>query len=250
MDMDDEQLLRYSRQIMLPQIDVAGQAKLAAARVLVLGMGGLGSPCAMYLAAAGVGHLVLVDFDHVDLSNLQRQIIHRTADIGRPKVDSARDTLIALNPQTRISTLAGRLSSEDLSRQIVQVDAVVDASDNFDTRFMINQACVTNRKPLISGAAIRFEGQLGVFQGYLPDLPCYRCLYSDEGELPGTCSENGIIAPLAGVIGSLQALETLKVITGAGRPLEGQLLVIDALTMEWRGIRLRKDPNCPVCHRQ
>ncbi len=246
-DLDDEQLLRYSRQIMLPQWDVAAQEKILASRVLIIGMGGLGSVCAMYLGAAGVGHLILVDFDRVDLSNLQRQIAHGMQDIGRTKVASARDTLQALNPGVQVTPLATRLSPEELLAQVRQVDAVVDACDNFATRFLVNQCCVEAGKPLISGAAIRFEGQLGVFAGHRPESPCYRCLYGDDTELPGTCAENGIIAPLVGVIGSLQALEALKVIAGIGTTLEGQLLVVDALHTEWRRLRLKKDPECPVC---
>ena len=247
MDLDDEQLLRYSRQIMLPQWDVAGQEKLLGARVLIVGLGGLGTVCAMYLAAAGVGHLVLVDFDAVDLTNLQRQIAHGMADIGRPKVESARATLLGLNPQVQITSIAEKLSPENIKRQVQEADVVIDACDNFATRFLINESCVREGKPLVSGAAIRFEGQVSVFFGYRADSPCYRCLYTDEGELPGTCSENGIIAPLAGVIGSMQALEALKVIAGVGVTLEGKLLVVDALHNDWRQLRLRKDPDCPVC---
>ncbi len=244
--MNDEQLLRYSRQIMLPQIDVAGQEKLLASSVLIIGLGGLGAPVAMYLAAAGVGHLVLVDFDEVDLSNLQRQIVHGTQDIGRPKVESARDSLQRLNPEVRISLLNRKLDAAELREQVQQADVVIEGSDNFETRFAVNAACVRSHTPLVSGAAIRMEGQVSV---YLNDGngPCYRCLYREEGELDTRCSENGILAPVAGIIGSIQATEAIKIITGIGKLLDGRLLLLDALQMEWRSLKLKKDPGCPVC---
>lgn len=248
--MNDEQLLRYSRQIMLPQVDVAGQQRLLDSRVLIFGMGGLGSPVAMYLAAAGVGELVLVDFDTVDLSNLQRQILHGSGDIGRPKVESARDTLRELNPEVKVSTVNERLEGEALAEQIRAVDLVIDATDNFATRFMLNDACVAARKPLVSGAAIRMEGQVSVFHNEQEQSPCYRCLYRDEGELEQTCSTNGVLAPVVGIIGSIQATEALKVLLGIGDTLDGRLLLLDALTMEWRSLKLRKDPACPVCSTQ
>lgn len=245
--MNDEQLLRYSRQIMLPQVDVAGQQRLMDSRVLIVGMGGLGSPVAMYLAAAGVGQLVLADFDTVDLSNLQRQILHGSHDIGRPKVESARDTLQVLNPEVAVSTISERLEGEALAAQIRSVDLVVDATDNFATRFMLNDACVAARKPLVSGAAIRMEGQVSVFHNERDDSPCYRCLYRDEGELAQTCSENGVLAPVVGIIGAVQATEALKVLLGIGDTLGGRLLLLDALSMEWRSLKLRKDMACPAC---
>lgn len=245
--MNDDQLLRYSRQIMLPWMDITGQQKLLSSRVLIVGLGGLGSPAALYLAAAGVGTLVLNDFDKVDLSNLQRQIAHRTADIGRSKVESARSALVALNPGIRVIALEGRLEEKALHEQVRLADAVVDASDNFATRFLLNQACVTEGKPLISGAAIRAEGQVAVFDNRQDDSPCYRCLYQEGEETGATCSENGVLAPLVGIIGSIQAVETLKVLAGMGEPLSGRLLLLDALSMEWRTLRLRKDANCPVC---
>ncbi|MBE0511088.1 MAG: molybdopterin-synthase adenylyltransferase MoeB [Chromatiales bacterium] len=245
--MNDEQLLRYSRQLMLPQLDWAGQQRLLASHALIVGMGGLGSPVAMYLAAAGVGELTLVDDDVVDISNLQRQILHGVADMGRPKVESAASTLRRQNPDVRLNLLQTRLEGEDLLAQVRAVDVVIDASDNFSTRFALNDACVQAKTPLVSGAAIRFEGQLSVFDPRRDDSPCYRCLYRDEGESAQTCSENGILAPVVGVIGALQATETLKLLAGIGEPLVGRLLIWDALGMEWRQMRLRKDPDCPVC---
>lgn len=245
--MDDEQLLRYSRQILLPQIEIEGQERLLNATVLIIGLGGLGSPVAMYLAAAGVGHLILCDFDSVDLSNLQRQIIHTTQDIGKPKVESARESLLALNPQIKVTTLYQQLDEESLAKQIVNVDIVLDCTDNLPTRFAINQACVQTKTPLISGAAIRMEGQLSVFKGYLPDSPCYRCLYPSDDVLAETCSQTGILAPLVGIIGSLQALEAMKLIMNVGDTLTGEVLLLDGLTMEFNRIKLAKNPNCPIC---
>ncbi|OAD20929.1 molybdopterin biosynthesis MoeB protein, partial [Candidatus Thiomargarita nelsonii] len=203
--MDDAQLLRYSRQILLPQVGIEGQERLLNAKVLIIGMGGLGSPAAMYLAAAGIGHLRLCDFDVVDLSNLQRQIIHNTNEIGKPKVESARETLLALNPLIEVTPLYQQLDDEALAEQVANVDVVLDCSDNLPTRFAINQACVNTKTPLVSGAAIRMEGQISVFRGYLPDSPCYRCLYPSDDSLVETCSQTGILAPLVGIIGSLQA---------------------------------------------
>jgi len=244
---EDQQLLRYSRQIMLPGVDVAGQQKLLDSRVLIIGAGGLGSPLAMYLATAGVGQLVLVDFDAVDLSNLQRQILHGSHDLGRPKVESARDTLAVLNPEVAVTTINAKLEGEELLGEVERADVVVDASDNFATRFAVNDACVAARKPLVSGAAIRMEGQVSVFHNERPDSPCYRCLYRDEEELAQTCSENGVLAPVVGIIGTIQATEVLKVLLGIGDTLDGRLLLLDAMSMEWRSMRLRKDPACS-CH--
>ena len=245
--MDDNQLLRYSRQIMLPQIGIEGQQKLLNSRALIIGLGGLGSPVAMYLASAGVGHLTLVDDDVVDLSNLQRQILHAQYDIGKNKVDSAQDTLLALNPDISITTFGTRLDDKTLSQQVQQADIVLDATDNFSTRFKINRACVQNRTPLVSGAAIRTEGQVAVFRPELGDSPCYRCLYKDEGELDETCTENGVLAPLVGIIGSIQAMEAIKVLLEIGDSLCGRLLVLDGMAMEWRTMKLNKDPDCPIC---
>ena len=245
--MDDPLLLRYSRQILLPQVGTEGQETLAASRALIIGLGGLGSPAAMYLAAGGVGELVLVDFDVVDLSNLQRQIAHRTEDIGRLKVESARDALVALNPHARVTAIAERLDGDALREQVAQADVVVDGSDNFATRFAVNAACVATGTPLVSGAAIRLEGQVAVFRPDLGDGPCYHCLYKDEGELQETCTQTGVLAPVVGIIGSIQAVEAMKVLMGIGETLTGRLLLLDAMTMEWRTLKLRKDPACPVC---
>jgi adenylyltransferase/sulfurtransferase len=244
--MDDASLLRYSRQILLPQIGVEGQQRLIGAHALVIGMGGLGSPVAMYLAAAGVGSLALVDDDRVDLSNLQRQIVHATADIGRPKVESARARLQALNPHCRVETHASRLEETALQQAIAHADIVLDCCDNFDTRFQLNRLCHASATPLVSGAAIRWEGQVATFL-YGQGDPCYHCLYGGGEDAAERCSENGVIAPLVGVIGSLQALEALKVLCGVGDSLRSRLLIFDGLHASWRTLRLRADPGCPVC---
>ncbi len=244
--MNDEQLLRYSRQIMLPAIGVEGQQRLLASCVLIVGLGGLGAPVAMYLAAAGVGRLILADFDKVDLTNLQRQIIHGTDDIGRPKVASAKARVKEINPEVAVECFDTRLDEHALAQQVANADAVVDCSDNFRTRFTINAASVATGTPLISGAAIRWEGQVSVFAGKRGG-PCYQCLYPADGHTDETCSENGILAPVVGIIGSLQATETIKVLTGAGETLNGRLLLFDALQMEWRCVGLSSDPACPVC---
>lgn len=243
--MDDQTLLRYTRQIMLPGVDIEGQEKLNQARVLIIGMGGLGSPVAMYLAAAGVGHLVISDFDNVELSNLQRQIVHATADIGRPKVDSAVETLQALNPLVQVTPINDVLAGEALLEQVRAADVVVDACDNLATRIALNRACVQTGTCLVSGAAIRLEGQVFV---YRPEEPtaCYRCLFPSEEEVTDTCAESGVLAPLLGVIGSVQAVEVMKRIIGLGEPLAG-VLILDAYTMEWRNIRVRRNPRCPAC---
>ncbi len=244
--MNDQQLLRYSRHIMLPAIDLEGQEKLLESRVLVIGLGGLGSPVAMYLAAAGVGKLALVDFDKVDLTNMQRQIIHTSDRVGLLKVESAKQSIAALNPDCNVIALATRLEGDDLSQQVQLADLVVDGSDNFATRFAVNAACVAAGKPLVSGAAIRTEGQISVFSGK-PGDPCYRCLYGDTVELDESCSENGVAAPLVGIVGSVQAMEAIKVLVAAGNPLIGRLLLLDALEMEWHTVALNADPECPVC---
>ena len=245
--MEDEQLLRYSRHILLPEIDLAGQERLLGARILIIGLGGLGSPAAMYLAAAGTGHLVLVDFDEVELSNLQRQIIHTSSDLNRLKVESARDRVVALNPETTVTTVGTRLGVAELDAQVGAADVVVDASDNFSTRFAINKACHGTGTPLVSGAALRFAGQVTVFLPGQESSPCYRCLYSDEPDEEERCADTGVVAPLLGVIGSVQAMEALKLVTQIGESLCGWLLVLDALTMEWRKIALNRDPDCSVC---
>ena len=248
--MDDEQLLRYSRQIMLPQIDIAGQQKLFDAHVLIIGIGGLGSPAAIYLASAGVGTLTLVDFDRVELTNLQRQIVHHQDDIDSPKVASARRNLQRINPGVTINTIEEKPDAQRLNRLVQQADVVIDASDNYPTRFAVNSACVAHRKPLVSGAAIRFEGQISVFDKRSETSPCYNCLYPVAGEDAENCTENGILAPVVGIIGSMQALEAIKLICAIGEPLIGRLLIFDGLAMNWRSMQLKKDPSCPVCKEQ
>lgn len=247
--MTDDELLRYSRQILLPDFDIEGQERLRQSRALIVGLGGLGSAAAMYLAAAGVGRLTLVDFDTVDLSNLQRQIVHRTADIGRPKVESARDTLLALNPLVEIITIARALDEMELRQQVERADVVVDASDNLPTRLAINAACVRAGTPLVSGAAIRLEGQVLVWRPG-GEGACYRCLYRDAGMNPETCAQTGVLAPVVGAIGSLQAVEAIKVLAGLGETLAGRLLLLDALRMEWRTVKVRRWPECPACGRK
>lgn len=245
--MNDEQLLRYSRQIMLPEIDAEGQLRLADATVLIIGVGGLGSAVSIYLAAAGVGHLILVDFDKVDLSNLQRQIVHGTNDIGRLKVESARDQLLEINPEVRLTLIDHALQDDELLEQLAEVDVVVDASDNFKTRFALNAACVKSGTPLVSGAAIRFEAQVSVFNPKDSSSPCYRCLYGENAATDETCTANGVMAPLLGIIGSMQAAEAMKLIMQIGTTLQGKLLLLDILNMEWHMATLQKDPDCPVC---
>lgn len=245
--MNDNQLLRYSRQIMLPQIDIEGQQKLLAASVLIVGAGGLGSPAAIYLAAAGVGNIAIYDNDVVDLSNLQRQIAHHTPDIGTDKVISTRQTLNKLNPEIKIRAVKQRLEGEHLESEVMQTDVVLDCSDNFTTRFAINNACVKHQTPLVSGAAIRFEGQVTVFTPGQNNSPCYNCLYTSDGEELQNCATNGVIAPITGIVGSIQALEAMKLIMDIGEALTGRLLLLDGLTMEWNTMKLRKNPNCPTC---
>lgn len=245
--MKDEELLRYSRQIMLPEMDVAGQQALVDASVLIIGMGGLGCPVAMYLAAAGVGHLLIADDDRVELTNLQRQIAHGQESIGEYKVTSAEKKLQGLNPEVKITALAKRLQDDELTELVQQVDLVIDACDNFTTRFAINRACVTHKTPLVSGAAIRMEGQVAVFDSRDSESPCYQCLYGAGDDEDASCSTNGVMAPVVGIIGSVQAMEAIKVICGVGEPLTGRLLLLDASSMQWRQMKLPKDPNCPIC---
>ncbi len=245
--MEDNELLRYSRQIMLPEIDIAGQEKLLQSRVLVVGMGGLGCPVAMYLAAAGIGHLVLADHDAVDLTNLQRQIAHGTDDIGKQKVESVYQTISNLNPGIKVSMIDARLEGDTLAAQVDLADVVVDASDNFTTRFAINAACVKTRTPLVSGAAIQLEGQVTVVNPTDKDSPCYRCLYDEVDDAQFNCATNGVLAPVVGMIGTVQAMETIKLLVGFGEILSGHLLVLDAGNMEWRKFKLLKNPTCPVC---
>jgi len=245
--LSDQQLLRYSRQIMLPEVDIAGQEAWLQSRVLIVGLGGLGSPASIYLAAAGVGHLVLADDDVVDLSNLQRQIVHTSERIGEAKVASARTTLAALNPDIRIDTLSCRLQGEALREQVAAADLVLDCSDNFATRFALNRVCVATGTPLVSGAAIRFDGQISVFDARIEGAPCYACLYREGEEEQLSCSESGVFAPLVGIIGAMQAAEALKLLAGVGQVLSGRLLLLDGRRMEWRSLGLRQDPACPVC---
>jgi molybdopterin-synthase adenylyltransferase len=245
---NDEQLLRYSRHILLPEIGVEGQEKLLAAHALVIGAGGLGSPAALYLASAGVGTITLADGDAVDLTNLQRQILHTTAAIGRPKAASGRDTLARLNPEVRVVALEERLDPERLGELVARADVVLDCTDNFTTRHAANRACVKHRRALVSGAGVRFDGQISVFDLRRDDSPCYACLFPEDATIEEErCAVMGVFAPLTGIIGATQAAEALKLLAGAGEPLCGRLLLLDALGMEWRSIRLKKDPACRVC---
>ena len=246
--MNDEQLLRYSRHILLPEIGIEGQEKLLAARALVIGAGGLGSPVALYLASAGLGSITLCDNEDVDLTNLQRQIAHRTASVGSKKVDSARATLAAINPGIKVTALAERVDEQRLAALAADADVVIDGSDNFATRHAANRVCVRLKKPLVSGAAIRFDGQVAVFDLRTPESPCYACLFPEHGESEEVrCAVMGVFAPLTGIIGSIQAAETLKLLAGTGETLTGRMLLLDALAMQVRIISLRKDPACPVC---
>ncbi|MBF5039936.1 molybdopterin-synthase adenylyltransferase MoeB [Methylophilus sp. 13] len=246
--MQDDLLLRYSRHIMLPQIEYAGQEKLTQSHALIVGAGGLGAPVAMYLAAAGVGTLTICDFDQVDLTNLQRQIIHTTAAVGQNKALSAQATIAALNPEVNVHVETTRLNDEALAGRVLAADVVIDCSDNFATRYLLNQLCFESKKPLVSGAAIRFEGQLSVFDFRHADSPCYHCLYPDVGDDQALrCADNGVFAPLVGMIGTAQAAEAIKVLLNMGQTMKGRLLLLDALSAEWRTIRLKKDPSCAVC---
>jgi len=245
--LSDQALLRYSRQILLPQVDIEGQLRLQRSRVLIVGLGGLGSPVALYLAGAGVGELHLADFDEVDVTNLQRQILHDTASVGASKVDSALQRLSALNPEVRLVAHRQALDDEALVEAVGAVDLVLDCSDNFATREAVNRACVRQEKPLVSGAAIRLEGQLTVFDTRQAHSPCYHCLYGHGSEAELTCSEAGVLGPLVGLVGSLQALEALKVLAGFGETLVGRLLLIDALGTRLRELRVKRDPACAVC---
>ncbi len=246
--MDDQQLERYSRHILLPEIDIAGQARLLQSKVLIIGLGGLGSPAAIYLASSGVGEITLCDGDVVDLSNLQRQIAHSSANTGQNKAASARETLLAINPEITIKTVEQRLEGEPLHAAVTKADAVLDASDNFTTRFRLNEACVKSHTPLISGAAIRLSGQICVFRNNGGNAPCYHCLFDESTTTPEeNCAQSGVFAPLTGIIGSMMAAETLKLLVPFGKALDTRLLLLDATTMEWRTLRRQKDPTCPVC---
>lgn len=246
--MDDTQLLRYSRHILLNEVGVEGQQRILQSRVLVVGLGGLGSPVALYLATAGVGQLTLVDHDTVDLTNLQRQIAHTQARVGQAKVESARQALLAINPDLCITALQERADAQRLQTLVEQTDLVIDCSDNFQTRQALNAACVRQRLPLVSGAAIRFDGQLAVYDPRQVDSPCYACVFPPDTAFEETrCATMGVFAPLVGIIGSMQAAEALKLISGAGSPAIGRLLMLDGRDMRWTDIRLPRNPHCPVC---
>jgi adenylyltransferase/sulfurtransferase len=246
--MNDEQLLRYSRHILLPEIGVEGQERVRAGRALVIGAGGLGSPAALYLASAGIGTLRIADGDVVDLTNLQRQILHTADFIGRSKVESARAALARVNPEAVVEPIPHRLEGAALDAAVASVDVVLDCSDSFATRHAVNRACVAQGKPLVSGAAIRFDGQIAVFDRRLAGSPCYACLFPEEAAPEEMrCAVMGVFAPLVGIIGAMQAAESLKLVAGVGTSLSGRLLILDALAMEWRAMRLAPDPQCPVC---
>lgn len=246
--MNDDQLLRYSRHILLPQIGIEGQQKLLESHALLIGAGGLGSPIALYLASAGVGRITICDHDTVDLTNLQRQIAHRTESIGSRKVDSARKALVAINPEVDVVALPERIAGQRLEELVASADVVLDGSDNFATRHAVNRACVRLCKPLVSGAGVRFDGQIAVFDMRNPLSPCYHCLFPEHGDSEDVrCAVMGVFAPLVGIIGAMQAAEALKLLAGIGTPLTGRLLLLDALAMEWRAMRLAKDPACAVC---
>jgi len=246
--MNDNQLLRYSRHILLPQIGYEGQNKLVHSHALIVGAGGLGSPVALYLAAGGVGKLTICDFDNVELTNLQRQILHTTQSVGLNKAISAQQTLQAINPEVVVKTVCEKSTEEAFTKLVADADIVVDCSDNFNTRYALNRICVKLRKPLVSGAAIGFEGQVTVFDFRNDDSPCYHCLFPDMGaENDMRCAENGVFAPLVGMIGTTQAAEAMKLLLGLGASLQGRLLLLDAHAMEWRSIKLSRDPSCSVC---
>jgi len=242
-----EQILRYSRHLIMPEVGVEGQEKLVQAKVLLIGAGGLGSPTGLYLAAAGVGTLGVVDFDNVDFTNLQRQIIHRTEDVGRLKVESAKERIHAINPEVTVTTYNTKLSRENALKLIQDYDLVIDGTDNFPTRYLVNDACVFQKKLNIYGSIFRFDGQATVFSPF--NGPCYRCLYPEPpppGMVP-SCAEGGVLGVLPGIIGVIQATEAVKLIIGKGEPLIGRLLIYNALTMKFREVKLRRNPNCPVC---
>ena len=246
--MNDNQLLRYSRHILLPQIGYEGQEKLTKSHVLIVGAGGLGSPAALYLAASGVGKLTICDFDNVDLTNLQRQIIHTTQSVGTNKALSAQQTIYEINPEINVQTIQRKSSEAEFKVLAETADVVIDCSDNFATRYALNRVCFTLKKPLVSGAALGFEGQITVFDFRNKASPCYHCLFPDTGEDSDLrCATNGVFAPLVGMIGTAQAAEALKLLINIGESLQGRLLLLDALSMEWRTIKLTRDPKCAVC---
>ena len=250
--MNDNQLLRYSRHILLPKIGYEGQEKLTKNHALIVGAGGLGSPVALYLAASGVGRLTICDFDTVDLTNLQRQIIHTTQSVGINKAVSAQQTVYEINPEIVVQTIQQKSSEAEFNTLAENADVVLDCSDNFATRYALNHVCFTLKKPLVSGAAIGFEGQITVFDFRHENSPCYHCLFPDLSNSGGSdqemrCAENGVFAPLVGMIGTAQAAEALKLLMNIGESLQGRLLLLDALAMEWRTIKLARDPKCAVC---
>lgn len=248
--MNDEQLLRYSRHILLAEFGVEGQQRLRHAHALVIGAGGLGCPAALYLAASGIGRMTIADPDNVDLTNLQRQILYRTDSVGTPKVDAARETLAAMNPEVELITLPKRLGAEDLQPLVASADVVLDCSDNFATRHAVNRVCVERAKPLVSGAAIRLDAQLMVFDLRKQAAPCYSCLFPEEGEVEEVqCSVMGVLAPMVGAIGALQAMEAIKLVVGIGDST-GKLLLLDAKNSEWRSVRVSQDPQCAVCSKR
>ena len=246
--MEDQQLLRYARHILLDEFGVEAQERVLASRILVVGAGGLGSPVVAYLAASGVGSMILVDDDQVELSNLQRQIAHTTDRLGWDKVESARLHIEQLNPEVQVTPVVQRLDQESLTHWVQQVDLVLDCCDNFATRHAINRACVALRKPLVSGAAIRFSGQISTYDLRQPEAPCYHCLFPEADDVEELrCATTGVLSPLLGMVGSAQAVEALKLLGGFGEPLVGRLLSVDAFNMNWHTVRFRKDPACPVC---
>ena len=249
--MQDDELLRYSRHILLDEIGIEGQERILAAHALIIGAGGLGSPVAMYLACAGVGQITVTDHDSVDLTNLQRQIAHRTGSVGTPKVESLRQTLRELNPHTQVNAIQTRVDGDSLDSLVAAADVVLDCCDNFKTRHAVNAACVKHRKPLVSGAAIQFDGQISVYDSRVSDAPCYACIFPPEATFEEVrCSTMGVFAPLVGIIGSMQAAEGLKLIMGTGRSLQGRLLMLDGRAMEWNEIRMPRNPHCAVCGAQ
>ncbi len=246
--MTDEQLLRYSRHILLDEIGIEGQDRILGARALIIGAGGLGSPVALYLGSAGVGHITVVDHDLVDMTNLQRQIAHNMARVGQPKVASVQTAIAAINPDVRVSTVAARADAALLDTLVAQTDVVLDCCDNFATRQAINAACVKHRKPLVSGAAIRFDGQISVYDSRDSQSPCYACVFSPATDFEETrCATMGVFAPLVGIIGSMQAAEAIKLLAGSGRSLAGRLLMLDGRAMEFNEVRMARQADCLVC---
>ncbi len=246
--MNDNQLLRYSRHILLPQVEYAGQEKLTQSHALIVGAGGLGSPVALYLAASGIGKLTICDFDEVDLTNLQRQIIHTTQSVGINKAVSAQQTIYEINPEVEVQAVEQKSTEAQMTALVHDADVVIDCSDNFATRYALNRICFVEKKPLVSGAAVRFEGQITVFDFRYETSPCYHCLFPDTGDDQELrCADNGVFSPLVGMIGTAQAAEALKCLMNIGESLQGRLMLLDALTAEWRTIKLARDPACSVC---